>query len=87
MYYVRIKKKVSKGLKRLPVAVQQAFARLLNDLAEYGPIQKDWPHYSKLSDETYHCHLAYYYAACWRNENGTITIEVYYVGSREGAPY
>lgn len=87
MYQVKVKKKVMKGLQKLPVEIRQAFARLLIDLEEKGPIQTGWPNYSKLSNDTYHCHLAYHYSACWRNENGTITIEVYYVGSREGAPY
>ena len=31
--------------------------------------------------------LAYHWVACWRNENGSIVVEVYYVGSREDAPY
>ena len=87
MYQIIVKKKVMKGLWKLPREVQQAFARLLNDLEESGPVQPRWPHYSMLTKDTYHCHLAYHYAACWRNENGTLIIEVYYAGSREGAPY
>ena len=40
----------------------------------------------QLSKNEYHCHLNYRYVACWRHEKNTITIEVYYVGSREQAP-
>ena len=35
----------------------------------------------------YHCHLSRKWVACWKNESGTLTIEVYYVGSRQSAPY
>jgi len=31
--------------------------------------------------------LNYHYVACWRTDKATITIEVYYVGSREKNPY
>ena len=31
--------------------------------------------------------LSYHHVACWYNENGTYKVEVYYVGSRESAPY
>ncbi len=45
MYHIIVKKKVLKGLKRLPLEIRQAFARLLNDLMETGPIQSSWPHF------------------------------------------
>ena len=32
-------------------------------------------------------HLNYRYVACWNYRQGKIEIEVYYVGSREKAPY
>ena len=35
----------------------------------------------------YHCHLSYKWVACWQCEGDSITIEVYYAGSRENAPY
>ena len=57
------------------------------DLRDRGPVQPDWSKYSKLSSQEYHCHLGYSWAAYWRNEKNTIIIEVYYVGSREKAPY
>lgn len=35
----------------------------------------------------HHCHLNYRYVACWTCRRNEIVIEVYYVGSREKAPY
>jgi len=60
---------------------------LVRDLEATGPVQPSWMNYSKLGDDRYHCHLGYHHSACWMSLNGTITIEVYYVGSRENAPY
>lgn len=87
MYAVVVKKKVQKGLGRLPQAIVAKFGALVSDLERNGPVQTSWMNYSQLGNGDYHCHLSYHYVACWRNENGTITIEVYYVGSRENAPY
>lgn len=87
MYEVVIKRKIERGLHKLPPGVVQRFRALVNLLRVKGPALPELPNYSKLGDDTYHCHLGYHHAACWRNVNGTITIEVYYVGSREGAPY
>lgn len=87
MYEIKIKKKISRRLERLPADVIDTFYKLVSDLILSGPVQSSWPSYSKLSSNTYHCHLNYRYVACWRCEKGTITIEVYYVGSRENAPY
>jgi hypothetical protein len=52
-----------------------------------GPVQPYYINYSKLGNSTYHCHLSYRWVACWRNEKDTFIVEVYYVGSREKAPY
>ena len=87
MYKVKIKKKVSKNLWSLPRDVQDRFFALVGDLETSGPIQPEWSNFSKLGKEKYHCHLGYHHSACWLHKNGTIVIEVYYVGSREGAPY
>ena len=87
MYEVKISKKVQKNLDKLPQNVLQRFNALTVGLMKSGPVQSQWSNYSKLSDTEYHCHLTYHYVACWRCQNGTITIEVYYVGSRENAPY
>ena len=86
-YRVVIKKRVLKNIRKLPENIQKRLTILVDDLKENGPITHNWPNYSKLSDTEYHCHLARKWVACWRMENETIEIEVYYAGSRENAPY
>jgi mRNA-degrading endonuclease RelE of RelBE toxin-antitoxin system len=86
-YKVRIKKKIAKGLKKLPNEVKQLLFLLITDLQTKGPIQKSWHNFSPLGQEKYHCHLNYRYVACWSCAKDEIQIEVYYVGSREKAPY
>ena len=71
----------------MPLNEQKKFVQLINDLTEKGPVQINWPNYSKLSKDEYHCHLSYSWVACWKCEKESILIEVYYAGSREKAPY
>lgn len=87
MWNITVKKKVQKDLSKLPLAVRAKLLVLLDHLAAGGPVQPMWPNYSKLSKTKYHCHLNHHYVACWTATEETITIEVYYVGSRESAPY
>ena len=87
MFTVKEKKKVQKNLRKLPHEVQSLYRALLEDLRTDGPEQPSWKYYSKLTGNRYHCHLNYHYVACWTYENETVTVEVYYVGSRENAPY
>jgi mRNA-degrading endonuclease RelE of RelBE toxin-antitoxin system len=87
-FKVLIKKSALKNLVVLPRSVQLKFetlVRVLTDSGATGP--HNWQNYSKLEVNKYHCHLTYHVVACWRHEKHTITIEVYYVGSREAAPY
>jgi len=86
-FKVLVKRKIEKKLIKLPKDVQKKFNLLTKDLRDIGPVLPHWPNYSKLEGDTFHCHLGYSWAACWRNEKGSIIIEVYYVGSREKAPY
>jgi len=86
-YRVRIKKKVNSGLDKLPINVKKLLFLLIEDLKTDGPIQKSWKNFSSLGEEKYHCHLSYRYVACWTWRKDEIEIEVYYVGSREKAPY
>ena len=86
-YDVRIKKSVAKSLTKLPDSVRNKFVALVLALSKLGPYRNDWPNYSKLGKNEYHCHLDYSHVACWTYEKGTIEIEVYYAGSRENAPY
>jgi len=87
MFKVTEKKKVTKGLKKLPKEVQSLYRALLVDLESDGPEQPSWMNYSKLGKNSYHCHLNYHYVACWTYEDEILTVEVYYAGSREKAPY
>jgi mRNA-degrading endonuclease RelE of RelBE toxin-antitoxin system len=86
-YEVKIKKKALCGLEKLPNNVRKLLFLLIEDLKADGPIQKSWHNFSPLSKDKYHCHLNYRYVACWNYLQGEIEIEVYYVGSREKAPY
>ncbi len=86
-YKVTIKRKVAKGLNKLPKNIQKLLFLLIDDLKADGPIQKSWHNFSPLGENKYHCHLNYRYVACWTWRRGEISIEVYYVGSREKAPY
>ena len=86
-FEIRIKKKVSRGLTKLPADVQKLFFLLVADLQTDGPIQKTWHNFSSLGGDRYHCHLNYRYVACWTSRKHEIVIEVYYAGSREKAPY
>ncbi len=87
MYKVNVKKKVIKNFKKMLEDVQEKMATLLMNLRDKGPIRSEWPNYSKLSKDLYHCHLARKWIACWQCEKNSIIIEVYYAGSRENAPY
>lgn len=61
------------------------------DLEKEGPYLVNWPNYSPLDKNKFHCHLRKgrpTYIACWEIINNEAKqIEVYYVGSHEGAPY
>jgi mRNA-degrading endonuclease RelE of RelBE toxin-antitoxin system len=87
MFEVKIRKRVLKGIEEMPVPIQKILANLLDDLCARGPIRKDWHSFSKLGENTYHCHLARKWVACWQYEKKSNLIEVYYAGSRENAPY
>lgn len=87
MFSVKISKKAIKGIQRMPIKIQERMNVLLKDLRVKGPMRYEWPNFSKLSDNLYHCHLAHKWIACWKYEKHTIIIEVYYAGSRENAPY
>ncbi len=86
-YEVRIKKKAERGLQKLPSDVQKLLFLLIADLQAGGPVQKSWQNFSPLGRDRFHCHLNYRYVACWTCQKNEIVIEVYYVGSREKAPY
>jgi len=85
---VQITRKALKGVKKLPRRERAILEALLKDLGVRGAVLPDWKNYSKLGTNKYHCHLSYKWVACWRKEQNKVKlIEVYYVGSREDAPY
>lgn len=86
-YKVTIKRKWLRRLVKCPEWVEKRFYYLVQDLEEKGPILNHWKNFSPLGKDCYHCHLGYSWVACWKRERNQITIEVYYVGSRENAPY
>lgn len=61
------------------------------ELEATGPSLHNWPNFSQLNKQEYHCHLKKgqpTYVACWKVTDKTSKIiEVYYVGMHEGAPY
>lgn len=87
MYNVTVTKRAQKNAMTMPKAVQNKFKALPQSLKVSCPIQPLFWHYSKLGNETYHCHLTLNWVACWTCKDGSINIEVYYAGSREKAPY
>ena len=90
MWQVLVKKKIQKNIDKLPLSVKQRLFALLEQIEEKGPIRKEWQNFSELekNKNKYHCHLTYRYVACWEVlKDKKIIVEVYYVGSRENAPY
>jgi hypothetical protein len=90
--------KVERQAVKLSLRARKRLRDLIGDLALLGPELKGWPHYSQLkrqkgqgmAERRYHCHLSGgkdCVVACWRVQNKTIVIEVYYVGSHQKAPY
>ena len=86
-YRVLTRKKIAGNLDQLPENIKKLLFLLIADLQADGPVQKRWKNFSALGNDRFHCHLTYHYVACWKCRKNEIIIEVYYVGSREKAPY
>jgi hypothetical protein len=88
-WQVELKRKLGKRINKLPKNIQEKTAALVNDLKANGVFPgKKWNNYSPLEGKKHHCHLTYSYVACWEEVDDKLRlIEVYYVGSREDAPY
>ena len=91
-WQITLNNKVKKQLKKLPEKVVLLTQLLTNDLNKFGACPgKQWPNFSKLSKNKYHCHLIKgrpTYVACWEiTDKFQRIIEVYYVGTHENAPY
>lgn len=85
-FTVNIQKKCRKGINDLTKKDKYTLMRLLDNIENFGPVQPCFKNYSKLGNTTYHCHLSLHKVVCWQLLNSNI-VEVYYVGSRENAPY
>ena len=64
MYEVKIKKKVFKIIEKMPEPIQMKLGSLFEDLQAKGPYRTEWPNYSKLDKNEFHCHLSYKWVAC-----------------------
>jgi hypothetical protein len=83
-------KKQAAKLPKTPNDIYDRFYLLTLDLQNRGAVLPHRPHFSKIrgKKDSYHCHLNKnrpIYVVCWRVVNNTI--EVYYVGTHENAPY
>lgn len=94
---VQFSKKAAKQVMQLKPDVKAVVRLLAEDLTREGPAPgKAWPNYGKLKgvgskgDDLRHCHLIKgkpTYVCCWSVNKSNQSIEVYYVGTHEGAPY
>jgi mRNA-degrading endonuclease RelE of RelBE toxin-antitoxin system len=81
-------RKAEKQVSKLPQKQRDFLELLVIDIQANGPVRTDWQNYSKLGPGEHHCHLSFRYVACWRVIDDRVQIvEVYYAGTREGAPY
>ena len=83
--------KLSKSIAQLPEHVRLKMFALAKDLESKGPMQPGWPNFSKLGDNSYHCHIKKgkpTYVVCSRVlSKEDKLLEIYYAGTHEKAPY
>ena len=87
--------KASKQAKQLDERILLALQVLIDNLQTNGPAPgKHWHNYGKLYGKKFedkrHCHLikgSPTYVCCWEVNKYENSIEVYYVGTHEKAPY
>ncbi len=88
---VDFSKKAGKQLKELNENIILVVIALVEELKISGPVRGNWKNYSKFSDTKHHCHLKKgrpTYVACWEViDKKNKSMEVYYVGTHEKAPY
>ncbi|MBF0363093.1 MAG: cytotoxic translational repressor of toxin-antitoxin stability system [Oligoflexia bacterium] len=100
VWSVNISKKTEKNITNLPEIIQSLAFVFIRKIEMFGPYLERWDeaerlkykNYGKLkgSDSKYHCHLKKgkpTYVVCWEINKSEITVEVYYVGTHEKAPY
>lgn len=100
-WHVELSREAKKAYRKLQLSgrkkpsIQDVIDALAIDLEACGPRLYSWPNYSEIdkgSKKSYfHCHLKKgnpTYVACWKITNEKKKeIEVFYVGTHEGAPY
>ena len=73
------------------VGVKTRLYYLMEEIAHSGPVRGNWANYSRLDEDTHHCHIKKgkpCYVAVWQVIDKEIRlIEVKYVGTHEKAPY
>jgi len=87
--------KAAKQAEKLKQSTLSVLRLLTEDLTQKGPLLITWPNYGKLygrkNEYKWHCHLSKgrpTYVCCWKLiNNQKRTIEIYYVGTHENAPY
>jgi mRNA-degrading endonuclease RelE of RelBE toxin-antitoxin system len=87
---VKLVSQARKALKDLPKGTRESLVALLKELELLGPHRHEWPNFSKLKVDIYHCHIEKgrpTYVVCWRVNKKQKLIEVYYAGTHEKAPY
>lgn len=89
---VTASRRVEKDLRTLPESVRLSLMALVAEIRISGPFRANWPHYSPLrgAKNQYHCHLQSgrpTYVACWKADKKEKTVEIYYAGTHEKAPY
>ena len=88
-----VKKALKKGTRNFSVDVLDSKEGLFLELEKMGPTRFNRPNYGKLKGkgDRRHCHIFRRrptYVACWEVKDlEEKTIEVYYVGTHEKAPY
>ena len=69
----------------------ESFLLLIKELKIQGPYRSNWPNYTKIQNDDFHCHIKKgrpTYVVCWKiYDKKYKIIEVYYAGTHEKAPY
>ena len=82
--------KAGKIFRKLPPILQEKVRSLINEIESLGPVRGNRPHFEKYRKGEYRCHLKKgrpTYVACWRDLPAQDAVEVFYLGTREKAPY
>lgn len=80
---------------KTPQEIKDLAEALADELEDLGPTRNHWANYGKFKGlprgvDKRHCLLRKgnpTWVCCWQVEKKRITIEVYYVGTHENAPY